>query len=543
MSPSTLFTNGRFFTGSGPAKDVPTFARCMFVEQGNISYIGDDVNHANTIADARGAIVHDCQGRYILPSFIDAHNHILMFGQSLQKLNLEQCTDLADIRASIRSYAQQHPKLARIHCGGWMEYMTQGKVDAKMLDDLDPRPIFIDARDLHSCWCNTAAIEEMGGRDLQDPVGGGIQRDSAGTPTGVFSEAACAFIIWPHLAKVASPPVRVEALRRGIEALHAAGCTGFIDMAMDEIGWDALCRLRHEERGRLPVHVAAHWIVKPTGTTQTDLEQVERAIELMREFNAITSPDFRIAGIKLICDGVVDSCTAALLEPYNTDGSNADTLWEPEALAAVVRAADEAGLQCALHAIGDSAVKLAIDTLTDFGRSGSRHRIEHLEVTSPGDAARLAAAGITASVQPAHADPTLLKEWHRLLGPHRLTRAFAYREFADAGANLAIGSDAPTASCDVLRNLYTGVTRKSVREPSNPTAMNTQHALSLCQAVTASSKGAAYSCFADTWVGSLSHGFEANFVIVDFEWAPEKLLSAKLCQTWYRGTKVFDGGP
>jgi predicted amidohydrolase YtcJ len=204
-----------------------------------------------------------------------------------------------------------------------------------------------------------------------------------------------------------------------------------------------------------------------------------------------------------------------------------------------VQKADRAGLQCALHAIGDGAVKLAIDTLSHFGTPGHRHRIEHLELTSPGDGARLAAAGITASVQPAHADPVLLKAWPELLGEERYKRAFAYREFVDAGANLAIGSDAPTAPYKTLQNMYIATTRRSLREVESTATANAHFALSLSEAVSSASYGSAFSCFAEGRTGSLAEGKQANFVVAKMEWTPESLLRASVCETWFHGRKVY----
>ena len=240
-----------------------------------------------------------------------------------------------------------------------------------------------------------------------------------------------------------------------------------------------------------------------------------------------------------MCDGVVDSCTAALLEPYTTGEASAPVAWSHDALGAVVQKADRAGLQCALHAIGDGAVKLAIDTLSHFGTPGHRHRIEHLELTSPGDGARLAAAGITASVQPAHADPVLLKAWPTLLGEDRYKRAFAYREFVDAGATLAIGSDAPTAPYKTLQNMYVATTRRSLREVQSSATANPHFALTLSEAVASASYGSAFSCFAEERAGSLAVGKEANFVVADMRWDAASLLKAEVAETWYRGRRVF----
>ncbi|RFU72430.1 hypothetical protein TARUN_9826 [Trichoderma arundinaceum] len=538
---ATLFINGKFFATQDDGQDHDAkFHDCMLVENGIIQYIGSADAKITALASEKAAAVRDLGGRHVLPGFIDGHVHALLLGQSLQRLNLEKCQNLQEIRDTISAHATGHPDAPRILCGGWMEYMTDGKAEVSMLDDLDPRPIYIISRDLHACWCNTAAIEEMGVESAPNPVGGTIHRDAQGRATGLLSEAACTLLVWPHLAQIATPEERVEAIRDAIQALHAVGCTGFVEMAMDDIAWDALQTLRTQMGGQLPVHIAAHWLVRPTNSTDGDSEELARAIELSQKFNASTSPDFRIVGIKIMCDGVVDSCTAALLEPYSTNGLSTDPIWTPEALGAVVRRADRAGLQCALHAIGDAAAKLAIDALSDHGSPGRRHRIEHLELTSPGDGARLAAAGITASIQPAHADPVLLKAWPELLGTARCGRAFAYGDFAASGAHIAIGSDSPTAPWDVLRNLYTATTRRSVRDRDYAAVMNPEFALSLCQAMQGATRGSAYSCFAEGWTGSLAKGLQANFAVTEMEWTPQSLLQARVKETWYRGKKVYD---
>jgi predicted amidohydrolase YtcJ len=331
---------------------------------------------------------------------------------------------------------------------------------------------------------------------------------------------------------------KLTALRAALAAYTASGYTGIVEMAMDENAWEALLLLRQQEK--LTVRIAAHWLIVPCHDEASNLAQVDRAIALHRQFNLDTSPDFRIAGIKLICDGVIDACTAALLEPYSSNGASCDPLWTAEMLAPVVHRADQAGLQCALHAIGDATVRTALDVLEKHGTSSRRHRIEHLEMTSPADAQRLGKLGITASIQPVHADPAILRAWPTLLGAGRCCRAFAYKEFLDGGATLALGSDSPTAPWAPLPNVYIATTRRSAREPDSVSKVNEHFALPLVSAVTAATAGAAYSCFADGITGRLKKGLKADFVVVDMEWSPERLLQARVQQTWFDGRKVFD---
>jgi predicted amidohydrolase YtcJ len=549
-APATLFTNGRvFLSGVEPGTNAglhrqPTFAECILVRGSQIEHVGSTSDEPITAALAAGPSavdVHDLQGKTVLPGFIDGHMHLMLLGQALNKLDLGRCKSLNDIRSTIRKYAAANPDAPRILCRGYMHQMTPSGVRASDLDGLDGeknRPILVDSKDLHSTWCNTAGIADLGAEVWVDVPGGIIDRDADGRLTGVFSEAANITYVWPYLARVASVDERTAAIKAAVNAYHEAGYTGLIDMAMDEGSWEALQTLRAAE-GTIPMRIAAYWLVKPCATSEETLAQVERAVELAREYNASSSPDCRIVGIKVICDGIIDACTAGLSEPYSHNGHLEVPLWTAAQLEPVVRRADEAGLQVALHAIGDATVTMVVDVLSKYASPNRRPRVEHLELAGEQDATRLGKNRITASIQPVHADPAILRAWPRLLGEHRCGRAFAYREFADLGAPLALGSDAPTAPHAPLGNIYVGTTRKSYREPDMQTTVNPHFALGLCEAVAAATEGAAYSCFDDHRIGSLKRGHKADFVIVDMEWDKEKLMAAKVTQTWFDGKRVW----
>lgn len=516
------------------------FEECMIIHDDTIVHVGKSTDEEVSQALQKGAVLEDLKEKYVLPGFIDGHMHLLLLGQALQKLDLDGSKDLAEIRERISLYAKQNQDIPRIMCKGWMPPMSNNEALASMLDDIDPRPIYIDSKDLHSTWCNTAALEELKVHEMSDIQDGTIHRDADGKPTGLLSETAVFSVIWPYLARVASMEEKMNALRSAIAAYTASGYTGLVDMAMDENTWEALLALRQQQQnGKLDLRIAAHWLIVPSDSEAEHIKQVERAIELHAEYNLESSPDFRIAGIKVICDGVVDSCTAALLEPYTLNGVSCDPLWPQENLAPVVTRAVKAGLQCALHAIGDRTVHMVLNVLEEYGTRDGRHRIEHLEMTTAEDAARLGKLGITASVQPVHSDPDILREWPALIGNKRCTRAFAYREFADGGATLALGSDSPTAPFKPLPNIYTATTRRSARRPEWEKTVNPHFALPLVTAFTAATTGAAYACFADSITGRLKKGLKADFVVVDMEWSKERLLQAAVTETWFEGRRVF----
>ncbi|KAK3951431.1 amidohydrolase 3 [Pseudoneurospora amorphoporcata] len=560
MTKATLFTNGRIFLSPlSPGQNAglhtpPSFASCLLIHNDTILHVGSPEDEPITTALSSGEQVEtvDLAGASLLPGFIDGHMHLMIMGQSLTKLDLGACKTLADIQSTIRSYAAANPHVPRILCRGWMHSMTPGGVTAKDLDGLDipgreggERPILVDTKDLHSAWCNTAGIRDLGAQEWKDVPGGTIERDAEGKVTGVFTEAANITYVWPYLARVASVEERVAAIQAAVEAYHAVGYTGAVDMAMDEGAWDALQELRRRSswttdgQEGIPLRIAAYWLVKPGKNDEENVKQVERAIELAKEFNAETTPDCRIVGVKVICDGIIDACTAGLSEPYEHNGHREVPLWTAGQLIPVVKKADEARLQVALHAIGDEAIKTVVDVLIAHASPERRPRVEHLELSSAKDAERLGKAGITASIQPVHADPAILRAWPKLLGAHRCARAFAYREFADHGAPLALGSDAPTAPHPPLPNVYVGTTRRSYREPDYETTVNPHFALGVAEAVAAASQGVAYSCRDENRIGRLEKGFKADFTIVNMEWEKEKLKEAKVLETWFDGNKVW----
>ncbi|KAI0811871.1 amidohydrolase 3 [Xylaria sp. FL0064] len=534
---ATVFHNGRFFQ-SGIQGDNHSFAECMLVDEvGRIVHVGSSADEQIRQAEAEGVTKNDVGGRIVLSGFIDGHMHLLIMGQSLQKAGLETCKNFEDIRKTLKEFAEAHPSASRILAKGWMNFMSDGKALASMIDDIDPRPIFIDSKDLHFTWCNTAALEELGVQDMPDPEGGKIYRDENGKPTGLLAEAAAVTIVWPHIARVAPMEEKLAAVRGAIQAYNAVGYTGLIEMAMDENGWEVLQNFRKQEA--CPMRFAVHWLIVPRKSEAENLAQVDRAIELNHQFNEKTTPNCRVVGIKVIGDGIVDGCTAALTEPYTSNGVTSEPVWSLEELGPVVKKADAAGLQCALHAIGDKTIKIAIDALEQNATPGRRHRIEHLELASPEDAARLGKLGITASIQAVHADPAILRAWPTLIGSKRCERAFAYSEFARGGAVLALGSDAPTAPHAPLTGIYTATTRRSAREPELEDRINPHFALDLAAAIAAGTEGSAHSCFMD-WAGKLEAGRSADFAVVDMDWSTDKLLQAKVVQTWFEGKKVFD---
>ncbi|MGC5654221.1 amidohydrolase [Kocuria nitroreducens] len=537
MPARTLYTHATVFTADGADAEA-------FVAEGDrFLYVGDEAG-ARRAAGPGAAEVH-LGGGFVLPGIIDAHTHLLMTGQSLQKVALRDAADLAEIQRRLRRAAEENPHAPRILGTGWLHSALGGAAPTRqLLDDAVPdRPVYLDANDLHSVWVNSAALAELGIEDTTpDPIGGRIGRDPVtGAADGMLLETAAQQIVWPALARAATDADRDAQLESAFQHYLAVGVTGAVDMAVQDDDLAALRRAVQRHGGSLPLRVKGHWLVHRRGNDAQNLAQVARAAQLAEE---LSGEWLRICGIKLVVDGVIDSCTAAMKEPY-ADGSTCEPIWDRESLTPVVVAADAAGLQIALHAIGDEASEIALDALEEAHRLNGprdrRHRIEHLETVTEAGVRRLAALGVVASVQPVHADPAIQDNWRSVLGDHRVERAFPWTEFLAAGATLAISTDAPTAPHQPLPNLYVATTRKSALDPSLPANLP-RYALDLADALCHATRDAAFSCRAEQREGRIRAGHLADFTVLDtdpFAAEAAQLLSNRARLTVVGGRTAF----
>ncbi|TGN65756.1 amidohydrolase [Nocardioides eburneiflavus] len=529
-----LFTGARIFT----AQQRP-WAEAMVVAAGRLLYVGDD-RTARRIAGAT-AQEHRVEGKLVLPGFVDAHAHIVSTGEVSEQIDLSRAADLAEVHRRIKVWADAHPGEPRIRAHSWEpasilgERPTRQMLDAVVAD----RPVYVQTYDFHSIWLNSAAIAEVGlNSDTTDTVGGKVWRDENGLPTGYVDETAMHAYVWPFLEDLQTDADLDRHLASALRGYRNVGVTAAVDMGLHERDLAAMARA--EQAGELTARIVAHWRIAPSGRTGEDLAEVAHAAELASRHH---TDRLRVTGIKLMLDGTVDGCTAALGVPY-VDGTNADPIWDTAALCAVVTAADAAGLQVAMHAIGDEAIRQAITAVESAveanGPLDRRHRIEHLEVVENADIQRLAALGLTASMQPVHADPAIQENWRAMLGDDRVDRGFPWSEMTDAGAPLAFGTDSPTAPYPPLRNMFIAATRRSAFDPTLTPNVE-KFALPLADAIGHATRDAAWACRAEDQFGALAPGRLADFVVVDrdvFEEAPESLLEAGVVSTVVGGEEV-----
>jgi predicted amidohydrolase YtcJ len=531
-----LYLGGRVFTAD-PARP---WAEALLVDDGRISTVGS-VAECRAAAAAEAPEEIDVSGCVVLPGFVDGHSHLLMTGAALAKAQLRTATTLHEIRRRLVEWAEANPDSPYVLATGFLfEAVPGNEPHREMLDDLFPdRPVFVESFDLHCGWVNSAALELLEITDrTPDPVGGEIRRDPAtGRATGYLLETALHDHMWAFLARV-DDATRDQQLATAMRALNAAGTTTAVDMAVDDD--DAGAFVRAEENGTLTLRVIGHWIIRNTGDDARNLAQVREAA---RRRDTHDGPMFRVAGIKLVTDGTIDACTAAMIDPYTT-GTNCDPIWPPERMEPVVELADQLGLQVACHAIGDLAVRNAIDAIERAqrvnGTGDRRHRIEHLEYADPADIPRLGANGITASMQPVHCDPEIAGLWSEVLGPERAHWGFAWPEYVRTGATLAFGTDTPTAPYEPLPNMYIGATRRS---PGNPDLepLRPDFALPVDETIVHGTADAAWASFEEDRLGVLKPGACADLVVIDddpFANGPGALLAARVRRTVVAGRTV-----
>ncbi|MGO1543867.1 MAG: amidohydrolase [Gulosibacter sp.] len=539
MSNQTVVTSGACFLGSEDGN--PHWAESVLIDNDRVAFVGTNAE-VRSRADTAARWI-DASGGLVMPAFVEAHTHLLMLGESLIRPDLRNATSFDEITAILNDHLRAHPELPRLVGGGWLfGAVPGGKPSAALLDEPYPEiPVYLTANDLHSVWVNSAALREMGvDAGTTDPVGGHFGRDAQGNPDGMLYESAAQDFAWAYLAEHTTQSENKRAMREAMRVYLEAGVTSAVDMMMDARAWQTLQAIASEDGETLPMRVAAHWSIPPADNVEVSLDAVRTAAEHARDESV---DNLRVVGIKIVVDGVIDACTAAMSKPFST-GEHPPAFWEQDALNRVVQEADSADLLIAIHAIGNHASELAITALESLpdGRA-RRHRIEHLELVDPENIARIAKLGITASMQPVHADPAIQDTWEKMVGAERAEQGYPWREFESHGARLAFGTDAPTAPFAPAHNLYVAATRASALDPGLKPIRPNKH-VPLANAIEHATRDSAR---ASQWaqvrgaaplLGSLEVGAAADLIVFDvnpFETGVDSLLTA-------RPQAVFRGG-
>jgi hypothetical protein len=535
-----LLLHGHIYTAN---PDQP-WVQALAIGGGKILAVGSDKDLDGYRGSAR---IIDLAGRMAMPGIIDSHIHFLEGSLSLQQFALDDLYTIAGIKQRIKEFAASHPDEPWLLGRGWLydAFKPSGLPDKKILDEIVPdRPVVVDCYDGHSIWVNSQALAlahiTRETPDIKEGavVVGIIVRDPAtGEPTGVLKEQATSMV---H--DVIPPPSREKefaALRAGLKEANRHGVTSVVNANGSPEEMELYAELRR--RGELTVRMKTALMMKPQLSAAT-LAEFDAA---RRRFH----DEWLSAGvIKAFLDGVVESHTAAMLQPYADDPHLSGTLnYTPEQFRANVVELDRQHFQVMTHAIGDRAVRTALDAYQAAdqinGARDRRLRIEHIETISPADISRFGRLHVIAGMQPFHCypEPNLFNIWARNLGPARLPYSFAWHDLAAAGATLAFGSDWPVVSLDPFIGIQNAVTRED-DNGNPPGGWIGQQKVTLNQALAAYTRGAAYAEFEETTKGSLEPGKVADVIVLSqdiFKIAPLAIHKTQVQMTIVAGRVVY----
>lgn len=523
-----LIGNARIYTLD---HDLP-HAEAMTVRDGRIVAVG----RAEEVEQIGGLRQIDAEGHAIIPGLVDAHIHLLSYARSLDKVKLEGVGSRKEALAAVAEKAREIPQGRWVLGGGWdnnlwspNDYPTKHDLDMVAPDN----PVYLDRKDLHSCWANSIALQLAGvTRDTPDPSGAAIGRDEAGEPNGMLFESATQLV---RRAIDEEPEEATQLLRRGLRTLARLGLTGFHDCE----GPDAFSALQElDALGELPLRAI---ILLAYDTLDEAI-----AVGLKTGFG---SDRLRVGPVKIFSDGSLGSMTAEMLQPYegHPERLGIGTIGQDEMEKVIMRAA-ASGIPSAVHAIGDAANRRVLDAFQKAREvekprmeGALVHRIEHAQLLHPDDISRFAALGVVASMQPIHATSDMLVA-DRLWG-ERARYSYAWRSLLESGALLAFGSDAPVETPNPFAGIHAAVTRQDAQ--SNPEGgWHPQERLTVEEAVRAYTEGAARSApYLPGVTGTLSPGAAADFLLLDrdiFEIEPSQIRVAKPLATIVGGRPVYD---
>ncbi len=426
----------------------------------------------------------------VTPGFVDGHTHFAMWALARQRVQLAGAASRAEAVRRVHGATQTQ---GWVLGQGWDANNWELPPDRWCLDQVQAGPVYLDSLDVHAAWLNSAALRAAQiTRDTPDPPGGRIVRDGNGDPMGVLLERAVQ-LVRPFLPVPSHGSLAAAMLEAQTEA-HRLGVTGIHDVE----GWDVFHAFRSlETRGELRLRVLFH-------------PPVERLPELIRDGirSGTGSRLVLIGGVKMFLDGSLGSRTAWMLEPYEgTSDRGMVTTSEAEARRAVQRAASH-GIASTVHAIGDAAVRRALDLLIPLPRLVLPHRIEHFQCVAEADLERAARSGIVLSMQPAHLltdIPLVDRYWGR-----RGRGAYLFKSLLRRGAPVVFGSDVPVATIDPRPGAFAAMERRESAQSGR--GWYPEERLSLEEVVHAYTSAPARAGGAGERQGRLAPGYDADLV-------------------------------
>jgi predicted amidohydrolase YtcJ len=541
-----LLVHGRVYTG-----EASPWAQAIAVANNKIVAVGTDADVLR-LKSATSRII-DLHGRLLTAGFIDAHVHFTEGGVYLKNVALRDAATMAEVGQRVAQFAEAHPAGDWIQGEGWSygyPDMPRGEFHKEMLDRVSPtRPVFLNSGMAHAAWVNSAALKRAGiTRDTVNPPGGEIVRGADGEPTGWLKEESAIKLI---MARIPEPTAAdtTAALEAAIHEANRLGITRVDSAGGDFPNLEALAAIRRA--GHLTLRVSiADWVNAP-GMSAQHLAILQAAHQ--RHHDAL----LWCCVAKFIMDGVLESHTAYMPGGYADKPSETGMrFFEPAPYKESVRLLNSHGIQVYTHAIGDGAIKLALDAYEaarpeaqGFGASGGpRNRIEHAEAPDAADIPRFGALDVIASMQPLMIYPRdewkgMEGQWEGFAGSAFLPRAFAFRSLLDSHATVAFGTDWPIVQLNPLLGIRNAVLRQSLDGKPAGGYVPAQR-ITVAEALRAYTLGAAYASHAEHQEGSIAVGKLADFAVFSqnfVEGPPEQIAAAHVVMTVVDGKVVFEG--
>jgi len=544
----TILLNAKVYT----VNPIQPWASAIAIQNGQITYVGDDQG-ARELIDSNTQVVN-LKGRMILPGFHDIHVHPVDSGVLYQQCALFdiQGQGVGKLLNKIRECALAKPDDEWIVGGGWTvsDFAPSGLPDKKLLDEIVPgRPVSLKSSDGHSLWVNSKALEVAGiTATTPDPENGRIDRyPNSQEPSGSLQEDSAIMLVMNH-----EPPLTSKDLINGLiysrDLFHSLGITGIQDAIVKLEPGDGYFGLQAynylDDRDELNLHVvtALFW------ENETPLDQQLPKFLNAREKQRVDG-NVKSTAIKIWQDGVIETHTAALLEPYSdrSDGFRGYLQNSPDNLKKAVVALDAAGFQIHFHAIGDRAIRVSLDALEEAqninGGRDSRHHLSHIQQFDPADIPRFAELNVVANFQPLWAiQDNYITDltWPRL-GNERSKWLYPIGTIQRTGARIGFGSDWYVTSVNPLDGIEAAVTRLEPNGLTNIPLGNNEE-ITLSQAIENYTINSAYVNFLDEKVGSIEVGKQADLVILDrnlFAIPTSEINEAKVVATLFEGRLVY----
>lgn len=502
-----LVTEARVYTVN-PAQP---WAEAVAIKGDKIVFVGS-AREARKFAGKQTKII-EAKGKLLLPGIQDSHVHFLSGSLNLTRVDLSGTRSVEEIQDRIRRFSVAHPALNWVQGRGWMYSAFPDNMPHKRyLDEVVPdRPAVMRCADGHTSWVNSKALALAGiTKKTPDPVDGKIVRDSQGEPTGALLEGASSLV--SRLIPEPTKEEKLAALRAGMKeaARWGVSCAHGLGGEFEEL---ELFEQINQEGSQTLRLVVAMWIDEP-GPKEKDFEAYARTSAKHHD-NWLA-----VRGVKLMLDGVIDSGTGAMLQPYEDQGDNRGKLfWEPEDYKKAVLEFSRRGIQVSTHSIGDRAIRLTLEAYElaarESGHPELRHKIEHAECIAADDIKRFGQPFIVASFQPLHAnpEPAWMSAWIKNAGPEREQRAFAWNSVLKAGGRLAFGSDWPVVTINPWPGVQMAVTREDWEGKPQGGWLPGER-ITLEQAIYAYTLGGAYALNEEGIRGSIEPGKLADLVLL-----------------------------